>query len=211
MKHFYHGLFGAPADWQGLITQGPDVIFHDLYNEKELLKIKTCPDDVLVGYSMGGRIALEIAQRNKFNLKHLILLSTHPGIEEVERDERILFENNIIFKMQSLTAAEFTDFWNSLPIFSSSRMEDLSAEKLKKSSSLFKQYRSSGMKTDRALLKKHHKKITWMIGRQDEKYCRLIEERVLPLGITTLRVGTDHRVLEAKDELRDLFIKKGIQ
>ncbi len=45
-------------------------------------------DPVLIGYSMGARVALSIALQGLLPIRHLVLYSVHPGLEEHERPMR---------------------------------------------------------------------------------------------------------------------------
>lgn len=56
MIHVFHGFLGSPEDFQFL--NGEDVQVHDLYSMNQYPEIGL--DDTLIGYSLGGRIALEI-------------------------------------------------------------------------------------------------------------------------------------------------------
>jgi 2-succinyl-6-hydroxy-2,4-cyclohexadiene-1-carboxylate synthase len=213
MKHFYHGLFGYPSDWISWISRDSQTVFHDLYCEKEeeLLGLKTQPTDILVGYSMGGRIALETAKRNDFNLNQLILLSVHPGLLSDESNERELWEDEVLSNMKSMTVPEFKKYWNNLPLFNSSQLDqEMDQERLKKSAELFENFRLSQMNSEYECFSKYKDKITWVVGDKDEKYMSLMKKRILPLGINIITVPSDHRVLLAKKEIMKIFEMKGL-
>lgn len=213
MIHFYHGLFGSPEDWSHLIPEHSHVQLHDLYAENihEVLNLKTSPQDILVGYSMGGRIALEIARRNHFDLRHLILLSAHPGLKDEEREDRRILEDEILSKMKSLSPDEFRSYWNNLSMFNSSTLKtDLTEKKLLLSAKLFDQLRLSQMPSCTKELEVYHHIITWIVGMRDSKYLGLILKTVSPLGIDCFTVDTDHRVLSAYQEIKNIFKYKEV-
>jgi len=213
MKHFYHGLFGSPKDWDCIVSDGPEIMIHDLYQEKttDILSLKTGPEDILVGYSMGGRIAIEIARKNQFNLSKLLLLSTHPGLSEGEKEERIKWEDSVLDKMHSMTAEAFKKFWDGLDLFQSSQMDQqLSETKLRDSARLFKELRLSKMPLCLEQLIQNKSKVTWVLGQHDSKYITMLAEKVRTSGIETLIVETDHRVLRDKTAIKNLFSIKGI-
>lgn len=213
MNHFYHGLFGSPSNWSSVITKNSNNLFHNLYHKskEDLLNLKTNSRDNLIGYSMGGRIVLEIARRNDFNLNQLILLSAHPGLLPFEKEPREIWEDEVLTKMKTLSVEEFAIYWNSLSIFNSSVMNrNITNEKLRQSAYLFEEFRLSKMPSYFDYFKKNKNKITWIIGESDSKYIDLINERVVPLGIKTILVKSDHRVLEAPQKIIELLKTKGI-
>ena len=40
---------------------------------------------ILVGYSMGGRLALQLASRNESRVAAVVVLGSNPGIEDVDQ------------------------------------------------------------------------------------------------------------------------------
>ncbi len=60
----------------------------------------------VIGYSMGGRIALEMAVQSKSLLGHLILLSAHPGLDDpAEREARAASDDQLELRFANLAAA----------------------------------------------------------------------------------------------------------
>jgi len=213
MIHLYHGLFGKTQDWDNIFDPSELCLKHDLYKEplSELLALKTTPEDILIGYSMGGRIALQIAYRNSFQLKKLILISTHPGLEPQEISERRVFEEVTLDKMRTLSPAKFAEYWNLLPLFKSSKLRtDLDVDLLTKSAELFENFMLS--KTSRPVdaLREHKSKILWITGTKDEKYKTIIQERIQPLGIRTFETLTDHRALRDHRKIKSILLNEGI-
>ena len=213
MIHLYHGLFGSKEDWDEIIDPSQPCLKHDLYREpiSQLLSLKTTSEDILVGYSMGGRIALEIAFRNSFLLKKIVLISTHPGLELHEIPERKVFEAKTLEKMKSLSVEQFADYWNLLPLFKSSKLQSsLDTVLLEKSATLFEHFKLSEYSRPSNQLKEHRSKIIWITGSEDEKYRNIVRDRVQPLGIITFETLTDHRALRDPEKIRSILLSEGI-
>ena len=83
---------------------------------------------IVVGYSMGARLALALALRHPHVVKSAVLVGVDPGIEdESERAARCAWEDEWATRASSLDAAAFADAWAALPIFES--QTDLPEEK----------------------------------------------------------------------------------
>lgn len=212
MIHLYHGLFGSALDWQNITVGGSACITHDLYKEPLALlrSLKTHPKDILIGYSMGGRLALEIAVQNSFELRKVILVSTHPGLEPEERENRRVWESGVLLKMRTLSPLEFSAYWNALPLFQSSTLEPgMSKEFLLQSAELFERYLLSDRPNYLHLLSQKAPKIVWITGEKDKKYQELTAAKIKPLGIKTYEISSDHRVLRQHQALRKILIEEG--
>lgn len=86
----------------------------------EELQINKCH---LLGYSMGGRIALSFAQRHPDMISSLILESSSPGLKmENERMERRNKDQKLADKIVENGVEAFVDEWEKLPMFSTQKM-----------------------------------------------------------------------------------------
>ncbi len=99
--HYLHGAVGAPTDWlapvEAIGLPAPPVL-HDLYlggvgsfeDEARQLNAEGRDGDVLVGYSMGGRLALHALVERRAPWSKAVIISADPGYggdrERVERD-----------------------------------------------------------------------------------------------------------------------------
>jgi 2-succinyl-6-hydroxy-2,4-cyclohexadiene-1-carboxylate synthase len=73
---------------------------------------------ILLGYSMGGRIALYTALSGYF--RALILESASPGIADpTERAQRRRSDNELADRIEQEGIASFVDYWEHLPLFAS--------------------------------------------------------------------------------------------
>ena len=74
----------------------------------------------LLGYSMGGRLALYFALTYPDLLRSLTLVSASPGIASAtERDERRRRDNALADRVERDGIAPFVDHWESLPMWKS--------------------------------------------------------------------------------------------
>lgn len=72
----------------------------------------------LLGYSMGGRVALTAALRRPPNLEHLVLIGATAGIESpLERSARRSADERLADSLEQGDLREFLDRWLSQPIF----------------------------------------------------------------------------------------------
>lgn len=96
-------------------------------------EIKKCS---LVGYSMGGRLALYMALTQPEYFSELILESASPGLKtEKERAARIESDGIVINRLKTQTMDEFITSWYSNSMFDSIRQDREKFEKLLKNRS----------------------------------------------------------------------------
>ncbi|MCB9461448.1 MAG: 2-succinyl-6-hydroxy-2,4-cyclohexadiene-1-carboxylate synthase [Anaerolineaceae bacterium] len=139
-----HGFTGSTAQWQPFVerwSQQFHVVLIDLLGHgqtdspedanryrlkhvrRDLLKLFASVSDGpahLLGYSMGGRIALYMAV-NHPNLFHsLILESASPGLESAEeRQKRVESDTALAQRIQNEGMEAFVDFWEHIPLWAS--------------------------------------------------------------------------------------------
>lgn len=182
----FHGFLGSPSDFEFL--RAPGIVLHDLYRETP----ETAPSDILIGYSMGGRVAMELAQ--KYGFKKLILINAHPGLsDDKEREVRSLWEEEVL---ERLTDEEsFLTWWNALPLFKSDRpLTKVPAG----SSELFKKMLLSRQEDFLPFLKENSEKVHWILGKKDPKYSAL-SEGLKDFDVNMIEGG--HRLFQTPDLL----------
>lgn len=75
-------------------------------------------DAILLGYSMGGRVALSSAFSGFF--RALILESASPGLADpIEREQRRISDMQLATKIERDGVASFVEHWENLPLFAS--------------------------------------------------------------------------------------------
>jgi 2-succinyl-6-hydroxy-2,4-cyclohexadiene-1-carboxylate synthase len=121
---FLHGFLGSPSDWEPItkLLSAPCICLNlPGHNHTPFIPNFTIdiPRFHLVGYSMGGRLALQIP---KSQILSLTLISTHPGLKTpAEKSARLLHDQKIANDLLTLPIDTFLSQWYSNPIFSSFR------------------------------------------------------------------------------------------
>ena len=109
-----HGLSDAPAD---VSRYSPDRVVDDLTVLLDELSVRSA---AVLGYSMGGRLALNLALRAPPMVRAVILESTNPGIEDSnDREARIEKDEALARRITDEGIARFVDNWANQPVFSS--------------------------------------------------------------------------------------------
>ncbi len=144
-----HGFMGSGRDWQKLAAElaaeffciCPDLPGHgqnlaDSYEWNmdnclqallNMLDEMAIPAVHLLGYSMGGRLALYLAIHASRRFRSVVLESASPGLEKREgRRERMMNDQLLAAKIKRLGMTQFINEWYQLPLFASLAMhEDL--------------------------------------------------------------------------------------
>jgi 2-succinyl-6-hydroxy-2,4-cyclohexadiene-1-carboxylate synthase len=117
-----HGESDAPAD---PARYAIDACQADILAVLRVLEVQQ-GEAILLGYSMGGRIALYSAFSGFF--RALVLESASPGLETpLEREQRCHSDRLLAERIEQDGIAAFVDYWEQLPLFAS--QQSLSLEK----------------------------------------------------------------------------------
>ena len=117
-----HGRSPAPADPRryAMAPAAADLT--------TLLECSSAGATDLLGYSMGGRLALHFALTYPERVRSLTLVSASPGLASAtERAERRERDNALAKQIELDGIAAFVDYWASLPLWKSQRLR-LSAQ-----------------------------------------------------------------------------------
>ncbi len=109
-----HGASAAPADpaRYGLEQVAADLVA--LADQQGWAQFD------LLGYSMGGRMALQLAVAAPARVRRLILESATPGLAtEAERAARIASDELLAARLERDGIAPFVDYWERIPLFAS--------------------------------------------------------------------------------------------
>jgi len=135
-----HGFTQSGRSWRELIAHMPEGwkwIVPDLrgHGETQVWKGAVCTMDActadllklwdvlevekthLVGYSMGGRLALHVAARHPERLLSLVTIGAHAGLDEDAREGRRRGDEALAARIEKDGVEAFARYWGSLPLF----------------------------------------------------------------------------------------------
>ncbi len=132
---FLHGFLGCKEDWLEVLP-----FFEEHYRcitldlpghgaapySGEILEVVggmlarfTSPKPIVIGYSMGGRIALQLSRY----ARAMVILSAHPGLKtDEEKLAQKKIEDTWCEKLNTLPLEAFLKEWYAQPLFHSSRL-----------------------------------------------------------------------------------------
>jgi 2-succinyl-6-hydroxy-2,4-cyclohexadiene-1-carboxylate synthase len=116
-----HGKTPLPEDQEWPLTRLADSV-------AEFALALGIKQAIVLGYSMGGRVALHLVLQHPSLLSALVLIGASPGIADAnERQARWERDCALVVKLRERGVEWFADFWEQQPIFQSQAR--LSAEK----------------------------------------------------------------------------------
>lgn len=109
-----HGLTDAPSEYDRYSSE------HTVSDIVAILDHLQVESAILLGYSMGGRIALSMANLASSRVAGLILESTSPGLStSEERIARVTSDEALAARIEERGIDWFADYWAELPLFAS--------------------------------------------------------------------------------------------
>jgi 2-succinyl-6-hydroxy-2,4-cyclohexadiene-1-carboxylate synthase len=227
-----HGFTGNASGWEALfpMLEAPgrllialDLLGHgqsDAPAEPERYTIEHCQADilavlatlgvrkneaVLLGYSMGGRIALYTAFSGFF--RALVLESASPGLAQpAQREERQRSDNALAARIERQGVEAFINYWEKLPLFASQERlpaevrEALRTQRLhNQASGLANSLRGVGTGVQPAL----HERLSaldlptlLLAGELDSKFCQIARQMAEDMPQARLRIvpGAGHTI-----------------
>ncbi|WP_157842675.1 MULTISPECIES: 2-succinyl-6-hydroxy-2,4-cyclohexadiene-1-carboxylate synthase [Bacillus] len=207
---FLHGFTGRGANWVDILPYiqnkesytfvFPDVLGHGLSEKPmeasrysmentiedlyEIIKNITEKKIHVIGYSMGGRIALSFALKYPFIVKGLLLESASPGLQtESERHMRQLADEKLAIKIEGEGLERFIEFWTNIPLFETQKK--LTSEEQRKilqqrldndAAGLANSLRGIGTGSQPSywgVLKSLHLPVTLVAGKDDKKFIEI--------------------------------------
>lgn len=241
-----HGFTGSAAAWGnhldtfascGLRVIALDMLGHgqsDAPTDSQRYIMEHCQSDIiavvrelgvrqgeatLLGYSMGGRIALYTAFSGFF--RALILESASPGLANSrEREQRRESDEALATSIERDGIATFVDHWERLPLFASQenllreRREALRKQRLLNSTTgLAQSLRGVGTGAQPSLherLPHLHLPVLLLAGSLDTKFCSIAQKmaQALPQAQLYIVSGAGHAVHLEQPEIFDRLVRE---
>ncbi len=225
-----HGFTGSSGTWmphldawRGFTTVAVDLLGHgdsDCPPDPRRYRIERCVEDLtalldqlgvrrvaVVGYSMGGRVAVHLALSKPKRLWALVLESASPGIEDsAEREERLRSDAALAEAIEQEGIAAFVDRWQAQPLFATqarlpaTAREELRRQRLRNDPvGLGNSLRGMGAGAQEPVFDRLSEiRIPTLVlaGAEDEKYCALARRTAAALPRARLQIvpGAGHAV-----------------
>jgi 2-succinyl-6-hydroxy-2,4-cyclohexadiene-1-carboxylate synthase len=157
---------------------------------------------VLLGYSMGGRLALHALLRNDHPWHAAVIVSAHPGLEDdSQREERRAFDAAWASRALTQPWQEFLDGWNAQALLGGAMPRDPGASsalaiRRREIARSFVDWSLGAQQPLWQALPEITIPVLWVAGAQDEKFLQLAERAVDLLPNARLATAPDagHRV-----------------
>lgn len=186
---FLHGFLGCKEDWEPLIHHCADkyhCIALDLpghgvspYCDDILstLKDNLVSKPTLIGYSMGGRLALQLRDQ----ATAVVNIAGHPGLKtQTEKEQRLLIDTQWSEKLQNLAFEDFLKQWYAQPLFGEHAEQLLEKRKNQNPQNLFRVLLQLSL-AHQLLIEDFPCHTLFICGEKDTKYHTLfkkLEDRV---------------------------------
>lgn len=190
-----HGQMGMESDWDSLADRlarvGHELEAVDLWRYLEGGeiglgafggKLNKDQDDgqVLLGYSMGGRLALQALIDQPQKWKAAVIISAHVGLSREERLPRRVVDDEWASKVGRLPWEGFLSEWNKQGVLGDDVMPDRSALEVRKAE-VARSFKCWSLAEQEDLLEKLSGieiPVLWVVGENDEKFCKQGERAV---------------------------------
>ena len=209
MIFFLHGAVGHSSDWDPIMValnaDQCNAIDIYCYSSEEIdmaarrINSLAKPNDIIVGYSLGARIALESLLADNSPWSKAILISANTGITEAKaRDERIQHDRKWS-ELCNFNWSQFIESWERQSIFDNSKQiadrEGL-IPKQKEISNTFIKWSSGIQSAPITKLGKIRIPTLWLTGQSDLKYTKIAKHAcdLLPLSELKIIENSGHRV-----------------
>lgn len=124
MLTFLHGFLGSPQDWHPVcqhLNSSCTLLTLPGHQNKPcdltLLEKEIPSNTTLIGYSLGGRLAMQFASRYPERIERLIILSAHPGLDN-GKEKRLKTDESWVQLLKTEGMEKFLKKWYQQPLFS---------------------------------------------------------------------------------------------
>jgi len=157
---------------------------------------ETAGKGVYVGYSMGGRLGLQLALMRPDLVEGLILISTTAGIgDHAERRRRYLDDLALADRIEAGGRETFLDGWLSRPLFEGIDVVNARRHRLPTASAIASQLRRLGQGVQPPLwnrLSELNMPVVLVVGERDPRYVGIATEMLSQIGMNaTIEIVPD--------------------
>jgi 2-succinyl-6-hydroxy-2,4-cyclohexadiene-1-carboxylate synthase len=235
---FLHGFTHTGRSWQPVITAlgesytsvADDIRGHGDASERVPVSSEAVIDDVLaaagperftlVGYSMGGRIALHVALLAGDRVQRLVLIGASPGIaDERERSARRQADEDLADEIERSSIDEFARRWAQTPVLAglpAASLDAAHADRLRSTpAGLARALRGLGTGALPSLwgrLGELAMPVVLAVGERDSKFRGIAADMagLMPKSQVVIVPGSGHAVhLQAPEAIAALLIRPG--
>ncbi|WP_025729907.1 2-succinyl-6-hydroxy-2,4-cyclohexadiene-1-carboxylate synthase [Heyndrickxia ginsengihumi] len=193
-----HGQSAKPTDPNRYDIEKVAQDLHEIVNNLGIDRVN------IIGYSMGGRLAITFAVLYPEKVKSLLLESTSPGLKtENEREERREKDGQLANMIEEKGIEAFVSYWTNIPLFASQKslpiqkQEAIRKQRLENDPiGLANSLRGMGTGAQHSWwdhLSRLSMPILLVTGSLDQKFCKIAEEMKQSLAnaehMTVLNVG----------------------
>ncbi|RST76531.1 2-succinyl-6-hydroxy-2,4-cyclohexadiene-1-carboxylate synthase [Siminovitchia acidinfaciens] len=240
-----HGFTGDHTTWKGLgqtLEDSFHVIAIDLLGHgktvtpefPERYEMKRAAKDIihimdqlqinsahLLGYSMGGRLALGVAMIFPERIKSLLLESSSPGLKtEKEKEVRIKSDESLAAKILDKGIERFVNYWGNIPLFQTQKnlpvdvQNQIRAQRLKNDpiglANSLKGFGTGRQPSWWQRLNELKLPVLLICGELDEKFCKIAQEmnQLLPESTLMEIKKAGHAIHVEEPEIFDTIVKE---
>lgn len=217
MKYALHGFLGRPSDWKFLED---DIEKVDLFRYDPLPASleewarqfnESVPGDghILIGYSLGARLALHAMQQQPNKWSALVLISCHPGIEDAQ-EKSLKLETDTQWGQRFLKEPwePLLKDWNKQNVLETSHSPKRTESQYGRES-LYHALTNWSSGTQKTVFKELTIPTLWIVGELDKKYVDLAQKVELKHEKSSKQIlpGCGHRVFADNPEQLNATIK----
>jgi 2-succinyl-6-hydroxy-2,4-cyclohexadiene-1-carboxylate synthase len=236
-----HGAVGAAADWRGFAKRMaeaktgsravdlwrflecqplPLADFGTALNAEASGEVSRGTGRALLGYSMGGRLALHALLEKNHPWQAAVIVSAHPGLEDgTEREARRAADAGWASMALAGNWQDFLTKWNAQPLLGGSMRDPRASGSLvMRRREIARSFVDWSLGAQQPLWERLHEitvPMLWVVGENDIKFQALAERAVAIIPHATLAIAPDagHRVpWDAEEWLADevaAFLRTG--
>jgi len=199
-KYALHGYLGQPGDWKGFPYHAVDLLKFPLglWEWAEAFNSSVEGRHFLIGYSLGGRLAMHALIASPEKWKGAVIISAHPGLQ-TKKKERLESDIEWARKFEEDPWDKVTAEWDAQEVFGGASSPFLRKEERYSRQKLGNMLRVCSLGRQDNLspfINVLPMPILWVCGQDDLRFCAMAEqiEFVNPLSEVWIAPNAGHRV-----------------